>query len=202
MNKGIKAAKGQYINFLNAGDTYFSKDTLQVLSNRMTTAGTEVYYGQAVRSSSETSSLKFTKGGKITTYNLFTSIPFCHQAIFYQTSMFREIGPYDCSFKVTADYQWLIRYYNSRKSLAKTVFVNENLVGYAEGGYSFQNIRKAAHEKMRIALHHYQGGYKLLGVFFCTTFYFKSFAIQGLSKLRLLDGYRVLKYRLLNRAVS
>lgn len=202
MNKGIQAAKGHYINFLNAGDSYFSPDTLQILSDRMNDLAIEIYYGQAVRKSSETSTLRFTKGGKITSFNLFTSIPFCHQGLFYQTSLFSEIGLYDCRFKVTADYQWLIRYFNARLQLEKTTFVNENLVEYAEGGYSFKNIRKAAKEKLKIALHYFKGYYRIVGLVFFSFFYLKSLAIQGLDKLRVLESYREIKYRILKRAVS
>jgi glycosyltransferase involved in cell wall biosynthesis len=202
MNKGIEVARGKYINFLNAGDTYFSPNVLETVSKKLDgLTAVEIVYGQAVRLSSESSNLKFVKGGKITTSNLFTSIPFCHQAIFYQTPLFREIGLYDCSYRVTADYQWLIRYFNSRQTLEKTYYMNTNVVEYAEGGYSFKNIHKAAREKLKIARTHFSKSYRTIGVFSFSVFFLKSYAIEWLGKLHLLEGYRQVKYRLLKKAI-
>jgi glycosyltransferase involved in cell wall biosynthesis len=203
MNKGIKAAKGKYINFLNAGDTYSSADVLRLVSGNLgNSTSVEILYGQAVRLSSETSKLKFVKGGKITTSNLFTSIPFCHQAIFYQTSLFEEIGLYDYTYKVTADYQWLIRYYNSRLSLEKMYYLESHLVNYAEGGYSFKNIHRAAREKLKIARIHFNKSYRTIGLFTFSLFFLKAYGIEWLAKLHILEGYRQVKYRLLKKAVS
>jgi glycosyltransferase involved in cell wall biosynthesis len=202
MNKGIKAARGKFINFLNAGDTYFSPNVLQLVSETQARLPqVEIVYGQAVRRSSESSNLKFIKGGQVTTSNLFTSIPFCHQAIFYQTPLFQEVGLYDITYRVTADYQWLIRYYNSRQTLAKMHFLNSNLVEYAEGGYSFINIHKAAREKLKIARTHFNKPYRAIGIFSFSCFIVKSYAIEWLGKFHLLEGYRHLKYRLLKKAI-
>ena len=40
MNKGIKLAKGKWLNFMNAGDRYFSKNTLKEISDD------ELFYDQ------------------------------------------------------------------------------------------------------------------------------------------------------------
>lgn len=203
MNKGIKCAKGKFINFLNAGDIYYSPDVLKLVADEtIKHHSSEIIYGQAVRLSSESSQLKFIKGGQITTSNLFTSIPFCHQAIFYKTSMFGEIGPYDYSYKVTADYQWLIRYYNSRLHLDSIRFIPYNLVEYIEGGYSFKNIHKAAREKLKIAKTDFNKSHRTLGILFFSLFYIKSYIIEWLGKLHLLEAYRYVKYRLLKRTVT
>ena len=203
MNKGIKLAKGTYINFLNAGDSYFNSDVLRLISEQVQKKpSVQLLYGQAVRLSSESSKLKFIKGGKITTSNLFTSIPFCHQAIFYQTKLFQTIGLYDHSFRVTADYQWLIRYYNNRQSLDYMYYVNSNVVEYAEGGYSFKNIHKAAKEKLRIARTCFSKSYRPIGLLAFSIFYLKSYGVEWLGKLHLLEGYRHAKYRLLKKAIS
>jgi glycosyltransferase involved in cell wall biosynthesis len=202
MNKGILCAKGEFINFLNAGDTYYSPEVLEwVADEHIKHSSAEIIYGQAVRLSSETSQLKFVKGGKITTANLFTSTPFCHQAIFYKTSTFREIGPYDYSYKVTADYQWLIRYYNSRQHLDKIHFIASNVVEYVEGGYSFKNIHKAAREKLKIAQNDFSKSHRTVGILFFSCFYIKAYLIEWLHKLHILEGYRHVKYRMLKRTV-
>lgn len=200
MNKGIKAANGKFINFLNAGDIFYSAASLHLVSRTAYQyTQTEIFYGQALRISSEKSRLKFIKGGIITPSNLFTSIPFCHQAIFYSTSLFEEIGLYDASYKVTADYQWLIRYYNKRKNLKKMLFLENKLVEYLEGGFSFKNIRIAAKEKLRIALKDFKMSKKAMGLIVFSAFYLKVFGIKWMVDFQLLDKYRSIKYRLLNK---
>jgi glycosyltransferase involved in cell wall biosynthesis len=203
MNKGVLCAKGEFINFLNAGDTYYTSTVLQQIADENTRQDSvEIIYGQAVRLSSASSQLKFIKGDKITTSNLFTSVPFCHQAIFYKTSTFREIGPYNYSYKVTADYQWLIRYYNSRQYLNKIHFVPSSLVEYVEGGYSFKNIHRAAQEKLKIARTDFDSSHRPIGILYFSCFYVKAYLIEWLGKLHILESYRHVKYRFLKRTVT
>ena len=54
MNKGIKAATGEWINFLNAGDVFASKDAIMI-SMSIDTDGIDVIYGDSIEFTKELS---------------------------------------------------------------------------------------------------------------------------------------------------
>ncbi|WP_289055239.1 glycosyltransferase family 2 protein [Carboxylicivirga marina] len=100
MNKGINIAKGDYLIFMNSGDTFYSKNTLETVS--LLIDGSEFVYGNAHvidhnNSWFEIFPQKLTLG--------FMACKFlCHQAIFYHRNIFEKIGLYNESIKVHADW--------------------------------------------------------------------------------------------------
>lgn len=98
MTKGIEHAKGDYINFMNAGDIFFDDHVLdEVFAGRH--YDEDVIYG---------SNLNHYSGG----YKCFhphsmevlsKSMPFCHQSSFTKTAVLREY-PFNKEFRRVADY--------------------------------------------------------------------------------------------------
>ncbi len=103
-NKGTSLAKGEYLSYLNSGDTYCSPDTLQqVFANHLTE---DIVYGnwnivsegecKHIQSSPRAMTLH-----KLIDYNI------CHQAMFIRRD-FKSMYAYDESYKVLADWKcWL-----------------------------------------------------------------------------------------------
>ena len=48
MNKGIRTAKGEWINFMNAGDLFYSKDTLEKVFSKSINDNIKVIYGDVM----------------------------------------------------------------------------------------------------------------------------------------------------------
>ena len=48
MNKGIKVAKGEYLIFMNSGDTFYDDNVLEKIENQLT-AEFDIYYGDYYR---------------------------------------------------------------------------------------------------------------------------------------------------------
>lgn len=106
MNRGICRAKGEFIYFLNAGDTLFSDDTLDKVGAHLTKSDT-IYYGSVrcvkpwgIDNVSNYADIK----GSITDKFLAGHMP-CHQSIFAPKAslcnhFFKE------KYKLRADYQW------------------------------------------------------------------------------------------------
>lgn len=72
MNKGVRMATGDWILFMNAGDTFASDDVLQCLFDAVDPAQADVIYGDVV------------KGGQVKAapreYRLYHRMLFCHKA--------------------------------------------------------------------------------------------------------------------------
>lgn len=78
MNKGVRMATGDWILFMNAGDTFASDDVLQRLFDAVDPAQADVVYGDVV------------KGGVVKAaprqYRLYHRMLFCHQSVLTRRS--------------------------------------------------------------------------------------------------------------------
>ena len=199
MNKGIAMATGDYVNFLNAGDTFYNAQILMRVAKVVNNTAGEIIYGQALHKSKVDGNVSFIKGKAITPSALFRNVPFCHQALFMKYKLFQEIGIYDISYRIVADYEWMIRYYNSRKNTNKMHFMGEVLVEYDTDGFSFKNITQGVSEKVRIAKKSFYGRYFVTGNLYFLLDRIRVFIVFGLYKLGAIQYYRKLKYEILNK---
>lgn len=101
MNKGVKYASGDYINFMNAGDVFFDKDAITRIFGGGPYDETLVY-GDTLEKSDK--GYAFRKASRI------APMPACHQSMFVATEEMRR-HPFDTTFKVFADRDFLRKLY-------------------------------------------------------------------------------------------
>ena len=200
MNKGLSLATGDYINFLNAGDTFYSPHVLMRVAEEVNITHAEIVYGQALHKSKIEGNVSFVKGKTITPSALFRNVPFCHQALFVKKELFQEIGPYDTTYRIVADYEWMIRYYNTKKNTDKMHFMREILVEYDTDGFSFKNITQGVHEKFKIANKNFYGRYFVTGNLYFFFDRIRVLIVVGLYKMGAMQHYRKLKYEVLTKS--
>lgn len=105
MNKGIRAATGDYVLFLNSGDWLYEEATIANV-DRLIDGKKDIYYGNAV--------FKFDKKDKIVKYDekisfqFFTHNNFCHQATFIKRQLFQDIFMYNEDLKIVSDWEFFI----------------------------------------------------------------------------------------------
>ena len=100
MNKGLRQAKGEYVNFMNGGDSYHSPDVLEVIFSINTNA--DIITGSHAGSPHP----NVGKGG-VTMYSLYTGAV-DHQASFIR----RELAlrhPYDEKYRIVSDWKFFIQ---------------------------------------------------------------------------------------------
>ena len=103
MNKGISYAKGEYINFLNSGDSYFSESTLLNIFNM--NPSEDLLYGDAIISGVE---------NKIKTIKPLDLLflrddTICHQSQFIKTDLIKKYNGFNEKFRIGADHDLLVR---------------------------------------------------------------------------------------------
>lgn len=104
MNKGIKAATGNYILFLNSGD-YFAHP--EVLSKAVAEIGEEdLVYGNLMIVEEHRSWLKTYPAKLQFSYFIKDTLP--HPATFIKRNLFHTIGLYNESLKIVADWEFFI----------------------------------------------------------------------------------------------
>lgn len=103
MNKGVKMASGDWVIFMNAGDTFASPDTLSRVAKSMTDIEptTAVIYGDVIKKVDEKGEI-IKKAEPM--HNSHRMI-FCHQSSFAgRESLLRH--PFDISHKFSADFKF------------------------------------------------------------------------------------------------
>ncbi len=104
-NKGLRRARGTYCLFLNAGDSLASDDALARVfasSPREDIVYGDVTFEDGARRWTDRSpdALSFA-------FLMRTTLP--HQATLLRRDLFDRVGPYDTSFRIVADYDFLLR---------------------------------------------------------------------------------------------
>lgn len=107
MNKGIKVAKGDYLQFLNSGDWLVSPTILSEVFGGSHNA--DVLYGLMVRNntSGEMHNMDLMKP-KLFWYDFYFGT-LNHQSTFIKLHLFEEYGGYDESYVVMADWHFFAR---------------------------------------------------------------------------------------------
>jgi len=107
MNKGINKATGEWINFMNAGDSFCDLDVIRDFVKELQDIDADVLYGGVKHI--------MPYGNKIlpplSPKNILHDMPCSHQAIFIKTSV-QKFFLFDLKFKMAADYNLFYNLYN------------------------------------------------------------------------------------------
>lgn len=113
MNKGIEKASGKWINFMNAGDYFYSNEVLsQIFSNNRNTARYDVVYGDTEFRLGNIAYVSI--AGNNVDSNGF--MPFSHQAAFVKTDIAKAYK-FELKYKITADTAFFLRLVIDKKKM-------------------------------------------------------------------------------------
>ncbi|MDX2003507.1 MAG: glycosyltransferase family 2 protein [Chitinophagales bacterium] len=155
MNKGIKAAKGDYLWFINSGDEIEAPETLENIYNEF---GLEhdIYYGET--------HLVDEKGAILGTRSQLTTRKMPEvmdwksmrmgQVVSHQSFIVRRsIAPlYDLQYRCSSDVDWGIRCLKKAETVVNT---HQVLTRYLLGGYSKTHQQRCWKERFNIFKKHY-----------------------------------------------
>lgn len=105
MNKGIGMAQGEYLLFLNSGDSLADTDVLKKAMPLLHDA--DIIYGNALFCKPKKERL-VSYPETFTLYHLWRGFTPCHQATFIKSDLLKNTGGYDERYKIVADYRkWI-----------------------------------------------------------------------------------------------
>lgn len=160
MNKGIQRATGQYVLFLNAGDTFPSADTLELVAESVG-EGEEppaVLYGDTDVVDNDGHFLRHRRLSpprRLIWRSFMKGMLVCHQAFYARTDL-AKVTPYNLHYRFSADVDWCIRIMRlARRRRLPMRNVGAVVVNFLDGGMTTTNHRASLKERFHVMAHHY-----------------------------------------------
>lgn len=154
MNKGLKRATGDYVWFINAGDTLYTADTVQKIaaSLKKDVSLPDILYGQTmiVDAEGRQRGRRRLKAPERLTWKSFRmGMLVCHQSFIAK----RELAPlYNTEYRLVADYDWCIRCMQKARTIRNTQLVLSN---FLEDGLSSVQRKASLKERYRVMCRYY-----------------------------------------------
>lgn len=143
MNKGLRLAKGNFIHFLNSDDRYLNSGVLNSLLPELKDG--EVLYGQIVYVEEDGTRRILGQPFLWETELRGSRVP--HMSLFVPKACFDEVGEFDLSLRVAADYDIVLRL--ARRFPMR--FLPRPVSEMHAGGFSYQNPYAAFAESRMVA---------------------------------------------------
>jgi glycosyltransferase involved in cell wall biosynthesis len=156
MNKGLAAASGEYVLFINAGDSLYDHQVLPALLDRLREGRYDIYYGDTMlvdgsyneiglRSTHSSRALPAAMNWKSLRRGMVVS----HQSFIVR----RSIAPaYDLRYRSSSDVDWVIRCLKKANGVQHTGIT---ISKYLTGGHSKQQHPLSLRERYDILRRHY-----------------------------------------------
>lgn len=159
MNKGITLATGDYLCFLNAGDTLATPDTIKTIAESAGKATAySVVYGETdvVDDNGQFLRHRRLQAPEHLTWRSFRyGMLVCHQA-FYANTQIAKQTPYNLKYKISGDVDWCIRIMKQGAAQGMdTCNTHTVLCRYLAGGMSIKNHRASLLERLHTMIDHY-----------------------------------------------
>lgn len=145
MNKGLKLAKGEIIAILNADDYYYP-ETIQQLVDKFEESKADVVYGNMTKLR-EFEGQEYLKEVTPNIELMEQTMPIFHPATFIKKEVYNEVGNFNESYRLSADYDLIYRIYKAGKHFE---YLNQSLTVFRIGGASNVNCNS------------YKEGYQIL----------------------------------------
>ena len=157
MNKGLRLATGDYLVFLNAGDTLHAADTLETIV-RSAQPLPGVLYGDTAITDEQGNFLHLRRlrpPKKLSWKSFRQGMLVCHQAFYALTDIAKDL-PYDSRYRYSADVDWCIRVMKeAQKRQLPLVNTQAILADYQEEGQTTIHHRDSLNERFDVMRRHY-----------------------------------------------
>lgn len=149
MNKGIRQAKGEYINFMNSGDTYYTPNVLSIVEKEL--KGYDIVVGKEFHQNPQTGATATTFLPMRLSMATFVVSFLPHQGGFIRRTLFNDML-YDESLKIVSDWKFYMLqtvYKNRKVKLINTIICQREQGGISNTG---TNLNKEERKQVLNAL--------------------------------------------------
>lgn len=146
MNKGLLAATGDYVWFLNSGDQIYSQDTVAKFVADLEGMPDIIYGGTMIidENQNEIGDRRLKPPDQLTWKSFRQGMVVCHQSILVKRE---KAPPYNLNYRLSADFDWVTR---AVKDATQTHNSRLILSRFLEGGLTDHNIKAGLKERFKI----------------------------------------------------
>ncbi|MHC0447285.1 glycosyltransferase family 2 protein [Flavobacterium sp. 3-218] len=148
MNKGVLLAKGEWVNFMNAGDL-FANNISKLLNEALIDDSHDVIYGDVFIKKNEILSLD--KAREIQQLNY--SLNFCHQSSFVRREILIK-HPFSLNYKISSDYNLFLNLFINGYNF---YYIKSAISIFEYGGISSNASKKYIKERFLIISNSHKG---------------------------------------------
>jgi glycosyltransferase len=157
MNKGLSMATGDIIGFLNSDDVLASKDVISNIVQEFKRTGADAVYGdlEYVSRLNLNKNIRFWRAGFANRKRMLNGWMPPHPTFYIKRELPDRFGGFDLNYKISADYDAIIRYLFANGARAE--YLSKTLVLMRVGGLSnksLSNIFQKTVEDYRILSSH------------------------------------------------
>ena len=128
MNKGLKIGTGTWLNFMNAGDSFYDRTTLENIFTDSNYKNIDVLYGN--HSVIYQNKTRISKAGNIE--DIWKGSQFCHQSSFMSANAYKS-NKFNLSNRIGADFELFYTLYKKNISFK---YIDIIVANYSAGGLS------------------------------------------------------------------
>lgn len=142
MNKAIDLATGEWILFLNCGDTFSQSDIVEKIFLNQQYTDYDFIYGDYIWK--ENDSLRYYKARPLN--KMWKRTSFCHQSLFTRTEVMKN-RKFNTRYKIVSDYDFYFSAYMDGYSFFK---IDKSISTFKSGGLSDNNFLRCTFERWRV----------------------------------------------------
>ncbi len=191
MNKGIKAAKGKWVYFLNAGDSFFSNNTLAEIFENIKYDDYELIYAK-VQTVNEPTGVNYINGKPVKYNDFFSHYPICHQATFTHKKAFDTIGLYNIKYKLVADNTWFALFFKTQPQ--KAIYIDKIIAFYDIQGATYHKRMLGYKEYIHFGWSNFPLTIAIKNWLMYPVIWVKVKLIRTLTKTAIFKFYRKIKF--------
>lgn len=192
MNKGVKASKGKWLYFLNAGDCFYNNTVLSSIFEQAVPNEVQLIYGQ-IETKNEPTGINYIAGKPVQLTDFYNSYPICHQATFSQKKLFETIGYFNTQFKLAADTEWFFRVFQANEKA--TLYMPIPIAFYDIQGTTYHKRMAGYIEYLTFGRTHFPLFVSVKNYLNYPLLWLKVKAIRLLTETTLFKLYRKFKFR-------
>lgn len=191
MNKGIKAAKGEWVYFLNAGDILYNDSVLAEVFENNSFKNFELIYAK-VQTINEPTGVNYLNGKLVQYSDFFSHYPICHQATFTHKNAFEKIGFYNTNYKLVSDTTWFATFFKIQPQ--KALYIDKIIAFYDIQGATYQKRMQGYKEYINYGWSNFPLTIAIKNWLIYPLIWLKVKLIRTLTNTAIFKFYRKLKF--------
>lgn len=138
LNKGIKISTGEIIGFLNSDDTFYNKNSLELILNAFDD-NTDCVFGDLIYTDNEQNVKRVWKGSEFKKESFKKGWMPAHPTFYCRRNIYEKFGLYNDSYMIAGDFELMLRFFEKHNIRSK--YIPHTLINMKVGGTSNSGVK-------------------------------------------------------------